>query len=492
MQRHEELIRWMIDNDAQFSSSLEIRQSGSIGSGVFALRDLEPETVIYTIAKSHVLSPATCGIADILREHNISGIHGLAVAYLFEKCQGNSSPWLEYLDTISAPDIVPLPQVWPKEDKALLKGSDLERMGGIDETDLLESWSNVIEPFLSRFKEFFSDEQIDYSAYLKALYVVQSRAFEVDNFRGPSLVPGACLFNHSDNETARFESQIDVCDACGDTYCEHMMHDESESEDEEEDYSSEDPAPPLIADWEVKGNKILNDNKDGADESDVADDEDDEEEDLCHITLVSPAAAGSEIFNSYGEYSNSQLLSRYGFAIWDNRHESVDLGVEISQFAKANDLRPRLKWWSKYFYLCLFGLDPRQYKDYADQVEDLDELPPPPESISWRSLLEIDSSGEPGEGLALVCALLQMSPKKYLMLQTRVKKNGSAKLLTGENGDKVLKWCVNKRLDAFPDAKLRSMDYARLAEDATSRNAKLAFIVMGTQKLVLERCYSRM
>ena len=47
------------------------------------------------------------------------------------------------------------------------------------------------------------------------------------------------------------------------------------------------------------------------------------------IVAASALMAGQEIHNTYGEYGNSELVYKYGFALRDNPFDSVSLDKEL-------------------------------------------------------------------------------------------------------------------------------------------------------------------
>jgi hypothetical protein len=496
LDRYQLLVEWMVDNKIEFSSSLRVKESPLGGTGVYALRNIEPDSVLLRVPKEHVLSPVTCGIANLLEEHELDGMLGLTLAYMFERCQGVESPWYAFLQTIDRVEDATLPRFWSQDEQKWLTGSEIEFMGGLNVAEVVETYQTKVAPFIGKFKDMFSSfpEYSSYEGYASALLETCSRAFEVDHFRGLSLVPGACLFNHSDNEHVHFESQAEVCDMCGDAeYCEHLAFQEVElaklsaGSDSDSDFEDIEMEEDDDDEREQQDDTSMPDLVDGALIDEIVEEAegDDEEKDSCDIVTIRPVAAGEEIFNSYGDYGNGVLLSRYGFAIWDNGHETVGLGPEILKYAKINELKSRLSWWGNHFYRCLFGIAP---EDYGDLDDDMEDVPPPPDSLTWRDTLEIESSGMPTPGLILAVNLLSLSPKKFTLLQAQARKGKFNLLAAHLEGKKVLQWLINKRLSRYVDGGLSSKEYKKLLTTELRSHQKLAAVVIGTEKLVLERC----
>lgn len=53
-----------------------------------------------------------------------------------------------------------------------------------------------------------------------------------------------------------------------------------------------------------------------------------EEEDCCELVSVRGIEAGQEVFNSYGELSNSRLLAFYGFALEANKYDRITFAMD--------------------------------------------------------------------------------------------------------------------------------------------------------------------
>lgn len=51
--------------------------------------------------------------------------------------------------------------------------------------------------------------------------------------------------------------------------------------------------------------------------------------DVLEIIMASPVLEGQEIHNTYGEVANSELVSKYGFALLSNPFDSIVLDKKI-------------------------------------------------------------------------------------------------------------------------------------------------------------------
>uniref|UniRef100_A0A060T064 Ribosomal lysine N-methyltransferase 4 n=1 Tax=Blastobotrys adeninivorans TaxID=409370 RepID=A0A060T064_BLAAD len=482
LDRHAALVRWMVDNKVELSNVVRLGPSELGGIGVFATKKIDPQTVLLSVPKDQVLSPRTCGIADLLEEYELDGMIGLTVAYMFELGLGEGSPWCEFLNSFDfEPSEASLPRFWEQNEQEWLQGTEVEAMGGMDVSEVKEAYEELIAPFMETYKHHFRPDLRNYESYAKSLMVVCSRAFEVDNFRGLSLVPGACLFNHSDNEHVHFEADGSVCDMCGAFgFCEHdteVLEAEAEEQGEKqfEEIETDDLIPELIEDddWQDVDGDEEYDDEEGEEEDQGDEDDDDEDNGTCDIRTIRPIARGDEIFNTYGEHSNGVLLSRYGFAIWDNHHETVSLAPEIVSHCKVTDISGRLKWWKANYQFI--------YED-AEDLEDMEDIP------DWLETTEVFSTGQPSFGLVVLLNMLTMTPKKFMLANALVSrgKYDVPRTLSPDAKD-LLKKLIQKRLKRYHDGSMTSKDYLKLLENDLSPRQRLAAIVRGTEKLVLER-----
>merc|ERR1740129_2323976 len=64
---------------------------------------------------------------------------------------------------------------------------------------------------------------------------------------------------------------------------------------------------------------------------------------LLEFICDEPIPCGQQIWNSYGAKSNDELLMTYGFAIQDNRFDSVPLALAGSDAANAGIPIPEIR-----------------------------------------------------------------------------------------------------------------------------------------------------
>ena len=98
------------------------------GNGIAALSPwcIEERTVVVKMPKSHCLTTRTVSspeLRDLLEHPDFDPVTGLTIAYIYECLLDRGSGWYGYLSCMSLPDV---PRLWEDEEKAWLKGTEVE------------------------------------------------------------------------------------------------------------------------------------------------------------------------------------------------------------------------------------------------------------------------------------------------------------------------------------------------------------------------------
>ncbi|KAI9193259.1 uncharacterized protein BJ171DRAFT_603962 [Polychytrium aggregatum] len=376
------LLQWMDGNGIKIDHDLiEIQtylRPGGFCFRVVAKQDLDYDMTVCTIPKEAILSWQNCGIADILEpHHDVPDKMKLVLAIMFEQSQGEKSPWWGYLQSL--PVFEPIPLLWPADDV-----KELTAFYPHDQTQdvVLGRLEQHLQPILQAHPTIFAPaEFFSMERSLSIASLIKSRAFEVDDYHGDSMVPLADLFNHkSGAENVRIHADRDVCVFCGSNGgCECEDIDASKSEGEYEgamdeewedvDDTADDMADDMtddVVDEEAEGNDEDADDADGDrsedgrsvdQDSDVCPSELDDPDnpleefvDSLEMIVVNPCAKGDEVFNTYGDISNGELLLNYGFVEANNPFDAMH--VELDDIVKGfsdrlsdADARARVLWW---------------------------------------------------------------------------------------------------------------------------------------------------
>ncbi|KAL0082409.1 hypothetical protein J3Q64DRAFT_1720666 [Phycomyces blakesleeanus] len=347
------LVDWFKTHEIQWDQELIEIRSNNDGYGIYARKDIPKKKRVVKIPKEAVLSAKSTGIANVLDDEGIDGGCSLAISVMYEISQGTDSPWYGYLQALPAGEDLPI--FWSDEDKAWLKGTEMDDAVHNDLNDLKEDYEEIVQPLMAKHtyiftpqivKEFFSFEK-----FCKISTLISSRSFEVDAYHENGMVPFADLFNHrSGNEHVHFETDFEVCDACGALeYCEHQFledlelgsengkegeHDEHWSDVDEEDEDDEEAED--NSDEEVLEDEDEEDEEDNGPLKDLEEleakginiwegDNEEPTKDTCDMVLDRAVKKGEELFNTYGDHPNIVLLSKYGFCHDDNKNDYVSV-----------------------------------------------------------------------------------------------------------------------------------------------------------------------
>ncbi|ORZ15736.1 hypothetical protein BCR42DRAFT_461014 [Absidia repens] len=221
-----------------------------------------------------------------------------------------------------------------------------------DSQDLKDDYEEIVTPLLTKYPEVFPAEDFTFDQFQKVTTLVSSRAFEVDAYHENAMVPFADIFNHrSGDEHVHFETDFEVCDACGALeYCEHQYLEFLEHGDEDDDESNghaNEGMDESEGDWsdeEQAVDEAEEEDDDDEEEGPLKDleqleldgvnfwkEEDDDEEDkkdTCDMVLDRSAKKNEELFNTYGDHPSIALLNKYGFCYDNNPNDYISVSED--------------------------------------------------------------------------------------------------------------------------------------------------------------------
>eukprot|EP00198_Chlamydomonas_reinhardtii_P003225 XP_001692561.1 predicted protein [Chlamydomonas reinhardtii] len=209
---------------------------------------------------------APCGLRDVLRAERLGGGLALVAAVMYEAARGPASKWHGYLRSLPAREYLPV--FWSARQLQQLAGTDLADKAEEDRASMAADFSTHLAPLLSRYPGRLGHLAAGWSleAFMHAASWVASRAFYVDDTHGDALVPLADVFNHK-------AARVDLGEGSG--------------------WS----AGFVVA--EQEGVELLD------------------------IVAAQPLAGGTEVYNTYGEHSNAELVNKYGFALPYNAFDEI-------------------------------------------------------------------------------------------------------------------------------------------------------------------------
>lgn len=542
----DDILTFVLESKGFFhTAGCEIRRSDYGGLGVFALKDLKEDTVLLRIPKSSVFTAENSSIANLLVDSEVKGMLALNIAYIYEVFIFQvESHWYKYLKSISHRQNGSLylpPAYWEDNEKILLKNTALdvvfEALSPQEEIEngfkvgiaLSRKWNEEFGLKIPYLFDFNLEDQKQVSSNFKEFaaiaFAISSRVFEIDNYHDSGLVAIADLFNHhATRPDVRFESMYDVCDMCGELGdCKHVIA-ETKALDMEMEQRTQRITPRETGTISLSVIEELERELDPSDSESVEEtvsDENAEEtpeaimpknidtDECVDIILSNDVKAGEEIFNSYGDHSNSYLLARYRFCIEDNPHDVVDLSEELLEYGQKNSKRigDRMEWWEdevhavyKEWYEATREESEEEEEEEegeeGEEEENENESPAsdsdstsselsseetPEENDAW-GYVHLKHSGKPNDVLLAILNLLTMSPSMYKNLSSArgdveklAKKLPLLEAKLSGDGKRLLKQiCAAKK-------------YAKLPSDLKTYNLQQIELLINSEKQILNR-----
>ncbi|KAK2172793.1 hypothetical protein NP493_928g00041 [Ridgeia piscesae] len=260
------------------SEKVKIGCDGSCAQfGMVATADISEGEHLFEIPHQLLLTPDTTAIAQLLQKEKDSIISGsgwvpLLLALMYEYTNPTSR-WRPYTQLVPDFDELDLPMFWPKNQvDQYLAGTGVVKAVTKDLTSLTEEFHTIVLPFVKQHANIFPSECQSLEFYKKMVAFVMAYSFT---------------------------------EPCG--------------EDVDDDVTQQVTPPVMVPMADVlnhiaKNNAHLNFGK----------------EVLTMVAKV-PIKKGEEIFNTYGELANFQLLHMYGFAEpYPNNHfDTVELAMRL-------------------------------------------------------------------------------------------------------------------------------------------------------------------
>lgn len=295
-----------------------------------AVSDVDQGETLASIPKEACITVYTTELTDILAEEELAGGLGLVIAVWYEKGLGKLSKWSGYLMSMREREYLPI--FWSEEELKQLQGTEVSGCTDSDRRDIEEDYEQHVVPLMQKYPEAFknvSDTSLE--AFKNAASLVASRAFAVDEEHGDGMVPLADVFNHKVSIVKLSDDY--AIHGAEDTSSDSSYHSGEEEgggeEEEEHDHDDDDstaglqhlPCPQEDEDFTMCGMKQANQLPLRLHIAII----DDTENDSLKIIAASPIERGKEIFNTYGELGNAELVKKYGFCVPENPFTFVSL-----------------------------------------------------------------------------------------------------------------------------------------------------------------------
>ncbi|KAF8070798.1 hypothetical protein FPV67DRAFT_1488737, partial [Lyophyllum atratum] len=350
-------LSWFQDNNG----SIDVNSLGFVtfsdsegGRGVVALKDIPEGHILFTIPRSLTLSTRTSSLPsrfgpEAWKNMKLDqGWTGLILCMMWETATGISSKWSEYFATL--PTNFHTPMFWNEDDLAELNGTSVVAKLGREEAEL--SYTTKLLPAIRSRPDIFPPEKVEHYS-LENYHLmgsrILSRSFTVEKWdtgEGEDDLD-APTNSRSDEMDVDSPDGPEVSDGNIDQLFE-SRHSEAEEEEDEDENDSSDTAMVPMAD-------MLN-ARYGSENAKLFD-----EEHELRMVSTKPIKAGEQIWNTYGDLPNSELLRRYGHVdllplpqggtgspgdvVEINADIAVSATTPRSPSLSSESLKERIDWW---------------------------------------------------------------------------------------------------------------------------------------------------
>ncbi|KZO95503.1 SET domain-containing protein [Calocera viscosa TUFC12733] len=318
------------------------------GRSAVALRDIEEGEKLFAIPRSLLLSIRTSELPSLLGEEEWKslgdGWAGLILCMMWEEARGEESKWAGYLR--SMPTEFGSLMFWSDEELGWLRGSMVLDKIGKEAAE--KDYNEKVLPLLQKRSDLFRPSLLSSHFTLQNYHIqgsrILSRSFTVSPWPGAA-APADDEDEAPDLVDTSAASGGDVLmgevNVLGDDSEENIdLGDLDEEEEDEEREKTEDVAMVPMAD-------MLN-ARCGCNNARLFYTRDD-----LQMVATKPIASGEQIWNTYGDPPNSDLLRRYGHVdalpLPDGVGSPSDV-VEINadtvvEAAKVEAYQERVDWW---------------------------------------------------------------------------------------------------------------------------------------------------
>ncbi|KAH9920155.1 SET domain-containing protein [Fomitopsis serialis] len=353
----DDLIAWFKSrNGTVDTSSMGFAEYPACGRGAVALKDIPQGHVLFTIPRDVTLSTRTSSLPSLFgmeawkRLGLDKGWAGLILCMMWEEAQGSVSRWSAYLSSL--PSAFDTPMFWPDDDIKELAGTAVVDKIGKEEAE--RDYAEKLIPAIQGRPELFPEgaRQLHYS--LERYHImgsrILSRSFHVEPWSGDEEHDEAAEDSDPEGQAMDVDQQEDTQGetAIGDTERppdDTLEVDSADSDDEGAEDSAVVAMVPMAdmlnARYESENAKLFHEAKD------------------LRMVTTKPIKAGEQIWNTYGDLPNSDLLRRYGHVDLvpvpqplgglGNPADVVeirgDLAVAAVTDGQSTSLGERVDWW---------------------------------------------------------------------------------------------------------------------------------------------------
>ncbi|XP_041854073.1 N-lysine methyltransferase setd6 [Melanotaenia boesemani] len=289
----QDFLQWCDRVGLVLSNKVYVSKEGTVADyGMLAKETIEEGEVLFTIPRSALLHQGTTKVSVLLEKEkssleSSSGWVPLLLALLYEHTSSQSR-WKPYLSLWSDFKALDHPMFWSKEERDdLLQGTGIPEAVDTDLSNIQREYKEVVLPFIKKHPDLWNPSTHTLELYTQLVAFVMAYSFQ--------------------------EPQ--------------------EEQDEDDDDEEEAPNPPMMVPMADMLNHVSNHNAnlEFTPES-------------LKMVCVRRVHPGEEVFNTYGQMANWQLLHMYGFAepYPSNRNDTADIPVVNLYKAAVQGVQPDL------------------------------------------------------------------------------------------------------------------------------------------------------
>ncbi|XP_056273058.1 N-lysine methyltransferase setd6 isoform X2 [Pseudoliparis swirei] len=284
----QDFLQWCKSVGLVLSSKVCVSKEGTVAEyGMLALDDMEEGEVVFTIPRSALLHQETTTVSVVLEKErssleSSSGWVPLLLALLYEYTSSQSH-WKPYLSLWTDFKTLDHPMFWSKEERdKLLRGTGIPEAVDTDLANIQRDYTDLVLPFIAKHPDLWNPDTHTLELYTKLVAFVMAYSY------------------HEPEEEEDSED------------------DEEEKEYKEEDQEEKAPNPLMMVPMADMLNHVSNHNA-------ILEFTPDSLKMVC----VRPILKDEEVFNTYGQMANWQLLHMYGFTepYRSNGNDTADVPV---------------------------------------------------------------------------------------------------------------------------------------------------------------------
>ncbi|KAF9929839.1 hypothetical protein FBU30_001152 [Linnemannia zychae] len=286
-------LEWLAANGATVSKSIALQDysADGAGRGVVAVADINKDEELFSIPRPLLLSPETSELTKKLDLTSLEGWNPLMICMIYEYGRGAESKWKPYFDIL--PMEFDTPMFWSAEELKELAGTGIIDKIGREEAE--SAFKENLWPLISAHPELFPTAHQDEAGFLKIFHRM-----------------GSLIMAYAFHDTLPGKEDED-----------EEMDEDDDDEEEEEEKVNVSMVP--MAD-------MLN-HKTGHNNARLF-----HEKDCLRMVAIKPIKTGQQIYNTYGELCNADLLRKYGFVDVPNPNNIAEIsGESLVALCTAND-----------------------------------------------------------------------------------------------------------------------------------------------------------